>query len=134
MRPMVDRSIERFVSHGFDCVIGLGGPFGQNYNGYILVPAAHPWCGLDYSEINADCHGGLTYGAAMLPWEPAPVNPSRARWFGFDTCHSCDAVRGAPYEMRIPHGTFKDMDYVRAELEKLAAHAKLVQAEAMSRA
>lgn len=135
MRAMsvVDRCVERFTRHGFECVIGMGGPFFQNFNGYIRVPAGHPWHGLYYDACPAECHGGLTYCGATLPWEAEPLNPSHEWWFGFDTCHCFDEVRGAPYPMRPScGGTFKDMDYVRAELEKLADQVELARKEATS--
>lgn len=57
--------------------------------GYIAVPAAHPWFGVDYSEIQgADVHGGLSYAAE------APDYPGL--WsLGFDCGHAWDSWPGA---------------------------------------
>lgn len=127
---MADRGVERFVSHGFSCVIGMGGPFFQNFNGYIRVLQSHPWYELGYDDVPADCHGGLTYSGRTLPWQASSLNPAPEWWLGFDTCHSCDEIRGTDDEMQrvlSRRGAFRDMDYVHKELENLAAQAERAQ-------
>jgi hypothetical protein len=49
--------------------------------GYALIPPGHPWHGVEYDNIPADVHGGLTYSEADGDdW-----------WIGFDCSHSGDA-------------------------------------------
>jgi hypothetical protein len=61
------------------CLIENGGEF----NGYVSLPAGHPWYGKDYGDIEADVHGGLTY-----------ATEEDGRWvIGFDTTHVGDENR-----------------------------------------
>lgn len=38
----------------------------KHWCGYVGVPSAHPWHGLDYHVPDVDCHGGLIFGAPPL--------------------------------------------------------------------
>lgn len=56
---------------------------GMGYRcGYVRVPSGHPWEGKDYNEIDANVHGGLTYGDR---------DKDGSWWIGFDCGHYCDA-------------------------------------------
>lgn len=55
-------------------------------NGYIGVPAGHPWFGKHYDDIDVDVHGGLTYSGDHCP----RCEPDGHWWFGFDTLHYQD--------------------------------------------
>jgi len=129
--------------------------------GYLGVPKPHPWYGLDYDQIDADVHGGLTYFghetvsyrssesrreflysrslngwseedykayAALPRWdsqgtEPFPHDTGLDIWWvGFDCAHSSDLVPGLWLHIGTG-GVYRDLDYVRAELEKLASQA-----------
>ena len=47
-------------------------------NGYVELLPGHPWLELDYMDIPADVHGGITYKEGAL--------------IGFDTAHAGDDV------------------------------------------
>lgn len=109
--------------------------------GYVAVPPGHP-ChgrseGTDYekdangdedylkplpnpvNELNA--HGGITYAAACdghVCHVPEPGEPDDVWWLGFDCAHSGDH---SPYGTPFAHDTYRDVAYVRGEVEDLAA-------------
>lgn len=117
--------------------------------GYAGVSAAHPDHGIGYNECPQGCedgwcehspesrykvHGGLTYAAACqvdgpVCHVPEPGEPDDVWWFGFDCSHAGDYSPGS--ESRCPpnlraeaygiHGTYRDLAYVRAQVESLAA-------------
>ncbi|MDQ5841188.1 MAG: hypothetical protein M3537_08625 [Chloroflexota bacterium] len=39
--------------------------------GYAAVPPGHPYHGADYSDLEVEVHGGLTYGAPCM--EDGPI-------------------------------------------------------------
>jgi hypothetical protein len=57
------------------------------FNGYIIIPPGHPWHGMDYVEIDASVHGGLTYAAA---------EGDDGWMIGFDTAHYGDTAENWP--------------------------------------
>lgn len=65
-----------------------------------------------------DVHGGLTYAG--------PMGNLEGWWFGFDCGHAGDLSPGTysqVLEMGIknyPRGTYRDIEYVRAECQRLA--------------
>ena len=130
--------------------------------GYVGVPAAHPWHGMEYgaevlptddqlarpvdidkisiislfcsagsdpadgSRIDCliDVHGGLTYSGAGI----AEYGEDPALWyFGFDCAHSGDFCPGMDAYYR-DGGTYRDMAYVRGEVESLAKQLAAVTA------
>lgn len=76
-------------------------------NGYIAVPPEHPWFGKDYDSIDADVHGGLTYGKDHAPNQ----KPDGYWWIGFDTGHYQDNKFNRPES------------YVDKEIESLKQQA-----------
>lgn len=56
--------------------------------GYVRIPAGHPWHGKHYDDIDARCHGGLTFDEADEPCDKG--GPDNAWWIGFDCAHSGD--------------------------------------------
>ena len=85
--------------------------------GYIQIPAGSPLHGMDYDELNLqhgiEVHGGLTYSGAIPSLE--------GFWIGFDCSHYNDLVPGllGMYPNEVGQ-TYKNVDYVRAELTHLA--------------
>lgn len=68
-------------------------------NGYVALPKGHPWYGVDYDEIPALVHGGLTYGQQVDEW-----------WvIGYDTSHYRDTLDLWPMS-RVLKETKKLMD------------------------
>jgi hypothetical protein len=100
-------------------------------NGYIQLPAHHPWVFQDPFEIDCDVHGGITFGG---PDEKGDY------WIGFDCAHSGDIVpshkdigENVKKEMveRFPflsetlnaspifESHYRNIDYVKKECESL---------------
>ncbi len=107
--------------------------------GYVGVPEGHPFYRQDYDNvpdvIHNAAHGGLTF--SDLCYEeaeeghgichiPEPGHPDNVWWLGFDCAHLGDFVPGMP---RMPsewrrQETYKDLAYVQATCEQLAAQIK----------
>lgn len=111
--------------------------------GYVKVEAGHPWHGMDYNDVDASVHGGLTFAAADVPCEKG--GKDTGFWFGFDCAHSGDAkdpsimsqeYRDHHFEFErsfrelhpefddlIPKDTVKTTEYVQAECRSLCEQA-----------
>ena len=82
--------------------------------GYVAVPAGHPMHGMDYNHVNANVHGGLTYGRGEPPlW-----------WFGFDCAHHNDYLPGIPYG-----GEYWTVEMVKEETMQLADQLSAMKGE-----
>lgn len=110
--------------------------------GYAAVPPGHPLHGKPYDEIDVDVHGGLTYAnvcAGHICHVPKPGEPDNVWWFGFDCGHGGDFSPGMHASLQLhgfregnyDHATavaaatwlvevYRDLPYVRAEIERLA--------------
>lgn len=116
--------------------------------GYVGVPQGHPWHGMDYGDVDASVHGGLTFAqacgegdeATSICHKPEPGEPQHLWWLGFDAAHSGDlcptikadmaqsvgmvsAMFGGPVLGRSYAGTYRDLEYVREEVTSLARQA-----------
>lgn len=116
--------------------------------GYVGLPAGHPWREKHYDEIDAEVHGGLTYGPEPCMENERFVchevdNPAEddVLWIGFDCLHYMDASPGmmassnrlaasdGEYAKLVkgietsdyPRETYKPLSYVKAEVTTLAA-------------
>jgi len=102
--------------------------------GYVGVPPGHPWHGveLDDSDERPSVHGGITYSRACsgeVCHRPAPGEPEDVFWQGFDCHHDCDLGPGdlvfnAKYGFSSHGNVYRDLAYVKAEVERLAVQAK----------
>jgi hypothetical protein len=126
---------------GLDCLIVRNAAL----CGYVGVPPEHPWHGKGYSECLNGCgedsycyehspdaavrvHGGLTFADGCNEAKPdhvchvpAPGRPGDVWWFGFDCGHGGDLTPlSLKYEPLFGDETYKDIPYVRAEVEALA--------------
>jgi hypothetical protein len=110
--------------------------------GYVGVPTGNPAFGEEPFESGYNVHGGVTYGSPCQPGEdpsqgichvPEPGRPEEVYWLGFDCSHAWDvmpammareAALGMPpmpdFGDRFPRTTYKDVNYVIAEIRKLA--------------
>lgn len=102
-----------------------------NLCGYVAVPPGHPSHGKDYDLVDVNVHGGLTYAGACsgeICHKVAKGEPDDVWWLGFDCGHAWDLI---PY-MVASHGpwlfgegaTYKTVEYVQEECEKLAAQLR----------
>lgn len=141
---------------GLPCLI-LRGPMGA-LCGYVGVPAGHPWHGRDYrwydddgNEIDnpvaqIEVHGGVTYA---MPCDGDPENgvchvaepgaDDDVWWVGFDTAHgndyvpglvAVDAKIGMPWPSPWVDGVYRDVAYVREQVESMVEQAVIVGVEA----
>lgn len=115
--------------------------------GYVGVGTDHPWHGVDAPPEQISVHGGLTFtgrdpvltgaGVSFLdtinsgaPNTDEPDDSGDYWWFGFDTAHYGDLAPKmeaelAPIRISLgydpePRDTYRDVNYVRAEVERLA--------------
>lgn len=72
-----------FEYKGFNCVV-LAQRMGFRC-GYVKIPKNHKYYKVDYEKIDADVHGGLTYGEQSKEYPIATEEDSY--WIGFD-CYS----------------------------------------------
>lgn len=117
------------VSHGAWC-------------GYVAVTKDHPLYGKSYGDEDVDAlsvHGGITYGdkcQGNVCHVPAPGEPDDVWWLGFDCVHGGDLAPGMESNLRglggmfsfgdlgRRVGTYRDVAYVRAEVESLAVQLR----------
>lgn len=111
-------------SHGMPC-LAVRNRMGA-WCGYVAVGAGHPDHGRDYSDVDADVHGGLTYSdrcAGPICHVPKAGEEDAVWWLGFDCAHAGDLVPALV--ATIGRGMFgadryRSLAYVRAEVERLA--------------
>lgn len=93
-------------------------------------------------SIPAEVHGGLTFADFCQPHDdetaaeaichvPRPGEPDDVWWLGFDTAHCWDLVPGmAALDLKLGitsgpiGGTYRTLDYVRAEVASLASQVR----------
>jgi hypothetical protein len=92
--------------------------------GYVGVPQGHPKFEVDYNQVDADVHGGLTFSDFIR--ENDSGTPG-LWYFGFDCAHAGDVVKGIRGFSSIPGSTFKDLDYVKVEIASLATQLKALE-------
>lgn len=106
---------------GFEWVVVHNG---MGYRcGYVRVPKGHPWHGKGYDDVDADCHGGLTFAKADEPCDKG--GPDDAWWLGFDCGHA-----GDEQDLSLPHdhvfgvgGVVRTQLYVEQECRSLCEQA-----------
>jgi len=77
-------------------------------------------------EFVFEVHGGLTYSGACqghVCHEPEPGESDAAWWFGFDCSHRDDLRPSSAFKYGGygEDGVYRDVEYVRGEVTKLAA-------------
>lgn len=99
-------------------------------NGYIGLPATHPWYGKADDAITARAHGGINFAGQFGNTTFASKTDSQLWWIGFDTMHGGDLVPAIQVLLRDSNGgeyascgTYKNIAYVRREVENLARQA-----------
>lgn len=118
---------------GFPCLI-VRNPMGA-LCGYVGVSKGHPWFEKSYNDVDAEAHGGLTYGAfcaGHVCHVPAPGEEDHVYWLGFDASHAYDlspglrAIRdGFGWTRAYETGeTYRDLAYMMQQTEHLARQAK----------
>lgn len=128
-----DRVFWRHSPSGFPC-LAKRGPSGS-WCGYVAVPPGHPAHEATYDGLEVEVHGGLTYAehcdgneGTGICHVPAEGEPDNVWWLGFDCAHYNDFSPGTAALMRslgshsplLDGGTYRDLAYVRVEIERLA--------------
>jgi len=135
---------------GFPCLIVRVRTHGA-LCGYVAVPPGHLWHGQDMDDIQARVHGGLTYAdscSGNVCHVPAPGEPDDVHWVGFDNAHGGDFCPGdklnhcksvafpSPFSYDdgsfSDRGTYRDINYVKEQVESLAQQAKDAPARGVS--
>jgi hypothetical protein len=108
--------------------------------GYVGVADGHPCYGVEYSNVDVEVHGGLTFSSMCDPKEseaegichvPDAGEPDQVWWLGFDCAHCGDARPAPPMDLisselsaafaRIfNEGTYRTLAYVQQECASLA--------------
>lgn len=94
--------LQVWAHRGVSCAIGVGGQPGVN--GYVLLPASHPWQRPGFNTNEIDAPGGITFG------------PHLTGWMGFDTGHAGDRWADAelePYVSQLDTDTLARWVYLR---------------------
>jgi len=113
--------------------------------GYVAVDRSHPLHAVEYNgripsnfegppeeysdyesspEGRFNVHGGLTYSnacAGHICHVPEPGEPDDVWWFGFDCAHAGDEY---PSDRQYSCGDYRDVAYVKAEVENLAVQLR----------
>lgn len=86
----------------FGCCMVLT-PWGT-LNGYVSLPADHPYFRKSYDEIEEDdlveVHGGLTFSA---PGGYPSILPDNSWYLGFDTAHAGDVIPAFNFKQEGDH-------------------------------
>ena len=109
--------------------------------GYVGLPRANKFHGARMSDLEdkLDVHGGITWAASA---EDNPILGSPELWWvGFDCCHYRDYYPGEAFVRKTfpgvrafqthlhNHEGYKDLVYVRGEVESLARQLKELDAK-----
>lgn len=111
-------AIDGGTHHGVEwCIVNA--PMWGAVNGYVRIPADHPWDEMGYDEIHdvdphLEVHGGLTF--------------ARDGWIGFDTLHAGDWWPGSDDNMHFHDDWCKHWtaDEVAEETRRLAERVALI--------
>lgn len=132
-------------AHGLDCM-AIRHAECFHWCGYVGVPPSHPDYGKGYDDVEGDVHGGLTYSNECdghICHIPEDGGEDKIHWFGFDCAHCYDMSPGlearlkqlktqrsleASRELQRLYeqdnarfsGTYRDLEWVKKETEKLA--------------
>lgn len=124
----------------FETEVGLPGLIVRGPSGalcgYAAIPEGHKLFGRSYdaSEVKAEAHGGLTFSGACksganeqsdICHRPSPGEPEHVWWFGFDCAHAGDLMPSLWRRFSWSQGgVYRNLSYVRAEVEALAKQLK----------
>lgn len=116
-----------FTADGYPALIRRNPSLGM-LCGYVGVPKGHPWHGQHYDDLPVRVHGGLTFSGILHDDDP------ERWWIGFDCGHMMDVV---PMFLNLhppsEGATYKTVDYVTAEIQKLARQVKAAEPRGKTR-
>tara|TARA_R110000787_G_scaffold114620_2_gene224352 strand:+ start:237 stop:653 length:417 start_codon:yes stop_codon:yes gene_type:complete len=99
--------------------------FGGSLCGYVGVPKEHIYFGTEYQEVSYDitCHGGLTFSGDLNGFTLLSDYDDTLWWLGFDCAHGqdvCPKYYKDAFDMSFEEATYKNIEYVKKEVENLA--------------
>jgi len=105
-----------------------------NWCGYVGVAESHPYFRKDYDDelVDIKAHGGLTFSGLCahddkehgICHNPAPGEPDRVWWFGFDCAHAYDYAPGLATTIKWHEDVYRDLAYVQRECASIARQLK----------
>jgi hypothetical protein len=113
---------------GVTC-LALRHPTSGHWCGYVGMKPGHPWYGKDYDSVECEVHYGLTYAQGCegnICHTPKPGEPEHLWWLGFDCAH-CDDVQPCDGSLNFREATYKTLEFVRLETERLARQSNEVK-------
>lgn len=124
-----EKAIKIWQAYGLTCAV-VEAPLWGAINGYVKLPEDHPDFGKLYSEIDVECHGGLTYGNYTISHNDIIDVYDSEGWVGFDTLHAWDWWPGMINDnfvprYKAPHDHEWSQEEVEAETEQLARQLSL---------
>ncbi len=121
---------------GFPCLIVRHDSSGH-LCGYVGINSKHPLFEKDYDDesVDVNVHGGLTFSSKCDPkakesegvcHKVEKGEDDNVWWFGFDCAHSGD-TSPAYHRQFNEYDSYKNIDYVKFEIKKLAEQLKTLQ-------
>lgn len=120
---------------GLPC-LAVRSPHTGSWCGYVGVEEGHRYFGVDYNDVDIDCHGGPTFSAFCSGKEhgichlPAPGEADKVWWLGFDCAHAFDLMPNIAAKMKhlaiedkftfMNWDTYRNLAYVQAECARIA--------------
>lgn len=109
---------EKFRFLDYDC-FAKRGPVGA-WCGYVRIPENHVVYKKGYTELDIECHGGLSFSDFGLP-----NHPEEQGWFiGFDCAHCTDIAPEMFFYFGFDGGTYRTKEYVIEELKNIVIQLK----------
>jgi hypothetical protein len=110
-------------AHGLPCLMVRSVTMGA-WCGYVGVPPGHPFHGKGYDDVDVAVHGGLTYGRRcghVICHVPQPGEPADVHWLGLNEQTLPHLAKiGNAFRGLFPDSAYRDVAYVKAEVERLA--------------
>ncbi|WP_160051208.1 hypothetical protein [Nocardiopsis sp. FR26] len=111
---------------GLSC-LAIRFPRTGHWNGYVQVPAGHPWHRVDFWDLpKVDVHWGVNYADWGIDSVKDAPDLNQSWWVGFSCDHLGDLT---PQEITtdeygLREGVYRDLRFVRAEITRLAEQIK----------
>jgi hypothetical protein len=139
-----------FEHRGLPCLLRRGP--GGHWCGYVGVAPGHPLYRKEADNADLSVHGGITYAhecAGSICHVPRPGTPDEVWWIGFDCAHAGD-LTSLSLAARLGHtryynhaqalaentwhiDTYRTLEYVKAETERLAEQLLAMHAKHLAR-
>lgn len=122
---------------GLPCLAARNTDVTGSWCGYVGIPKGHSLYGKHYRDLSLDVHGGLTFSSECsghICHVPKKGESDHVWWVGFDCSHGNDIspamvllenkVLGLPNPFRKKFQSYKDLNYVKKQIRRLARQVK----------